>query len=94
MRPVASRGRSAGNARTGIVSAAHASTVAIGVSERTIKVERARVMERLGVRNLAGLVKLLIEANEPQPSVDCRPARLPSTLWSRDDLRHQGWPLR
>jgi len=66
----------------------------IGVSERTIKVERARVMERLGVRNLAGLVKLLIEANEPQPSVDCRPARLPSTLWSRDDLRHQGWPLR
>ena len=68
--------------------------VEIGVSERTIKVDRARVMERLGVRNLASLVKLLIEANEPQPSIDRGPASLPSTLLSRDAPRHQGWPLR
>jgi FixJ family two-component response regulator len=66
----------------------------IGVSERTIKVDRARVMERLGVRNLAALVKLLIEANEAQPSVDCRPSRLPSTQGLRDVPRHHGWPVQ
>jgi FixJ family two-component response regulator len=66
----------------------------IGVSERTIKVDRARVMERLGVRNLADLVKLLIEANGPQTTVDRRATRLPSTQWSRDGPRHQGWPVR
>jgi FixJ family two-component response regulator len=34
----------------------------IGVSERTIKVDRARVMERLGVRTLPALVRLMVEA--------------------------------
>jgi FixJ family two-component response regulator len=33
----------------------------IGVSERTIKVDRARVMERLGVRTLPALVRLMAE---------------------------------
>jgi FixJ family two-component response regulator len=38
----------------------------IGVSERTIKVDRARVMARLGVRSLPDLVRLMIEAGEPR----------------------------
>jgi FixJ family two-component response regulator len=36
----------------------------IGVSERTIKVDRARVMRRLGVRTLPALVRLLVETGE------------------------------
>jgi FixJ family two-component response regulator len=36
----------------------------IGVSERTIKVDRARVMQRLGVRTLPALVRLLVETGE------------------------------
>jgi FixJ family two-component response regulator len=36
----------------------------IGVSERTIKVDRARVMQRLGVRTLPALVRLLVETDE------------------------------
>jgi len=38
----------------------------IGVSERTIKVDRARVMERLGVRTLPALLQLMLDAGEPQ----------------------------
>lgn len=34
----------------------------IGVCERTIKVDRARVMERLGVRTLPALVRLMLDA--------------------------------
>ena len=33
----------------------------LGVSERTIKVDRARVMKQLGVRSLADLLKVLGE---------------------------------
>ncbi|MDN3923103.1 response regulator transcription factor [Roseateles violae] len=36
--------------------------VEFGVSERTIKLDRAHVMQRLGVRNLPALMKVLIEA--------------------------------
>lgn len=36
--------------------------VELGVSERTVKADRSQVMHRLGVRSLAEMVKLLIEA--------------------------------
>jgi FixJ family two-component response regulator len=44
----------------------HKQTAAeLGVSERTIKSDRARVMERLGVQNLPELLKLLAQVQAP-----------------------------
>ena len=37
----------------------------LGVSERTIKSDRARVMGRMGVRTLPALLRLLAESGEP-----------------------------
>jgi FixJ family two-component response regulator len=37
----------------------------LGVSERTIKSDRARVMGRMGVRSLPALLRLLAESGEP-----------------------------
>jgi FixJ family two-component response regulator len=39
-----------------------------GVSERTIKVDRATVMQRLGVRTLPALLKMLMEADRLRPA--------------------------
>jgi FixJ family two-component response regulator len=39
----------------------------LGVSERTIKVDRARVMKQMGARTLADLLRVLAESMEPPP---------------------------
>jgi FixJ family two-component response regulator len=47
----------------------------LGVSERTIKVDRARVMRRLGVRTLTELLKLLTETGKViDETTRCKPA--------------------
>jgi len=40
----------------------------VGVSERTIKTDRARIMARLGVQGLPDLLKLLGEAGQALPA--------------------------
>jgi len=39
--------------------------VALGISPRTVEVHRARIMEKLGVRNVAELVRLVVGAEPP-----------------------------
>ena len=45
----------------------------LGVSERTIKSDRARVMGRMGVRTLPALLRLLAESGEPHGAEACGP---------------------
>lgn len=60
----------------------------LGVAEKTVKVHRARVMEKMGVRRVAQLVQLAVRLdldNEPATSPDLplrdAPARPASSLW-------------
>jgi FixJ family two-component response regulator len=46
----------------------------LGVSERTIKVDRARVMKQMGARTLADLLRVLAESMEPPPEGAASPA--------------------
>ena len=41
---------------------------ALGISSRTVEVHRARVMEKLGVRNAAELVRLVLTGETPEES--------------------------
>lgn len=40
---------------------------ALGISPRTVEVHKARVMAKLGVRNVAELVRIALDASPPEP---------------------------
>jgi two-component system response regulator FixJ len=40
----------------------------LGISPRTVEVHRARILDRLGVRNIAGAIRLAVTAGLARPN--------------------------
>jgi hypothetical protein len=54
----------------------------LGISPRTVEVHRARIMEKIGARNAADLVRIVLSGNGS--SVVALPAMLPGHLANAD----------
>ncbi len=62
----------------------------LGTVEKTIKVHRARVMEKMGVTSLAELVRLAHQAGVGRPSRDIAPLHLPPATQVEDTGQSAG----